>query len=271
MGRPRHLAGLLATALLAFFGPTVGADPCPVLRFKTDSAVVGRHGQVAFAVGVVGSQTVRNATVRIGLPAVTDVSDVKALASPSLAFRKSLGQTVVLPGSAVFFLNVVLRPKKRVLFRVKAKLAEPTSCSGKPLTFPTLVYLNEAGAPVCPSAEQDITVYAKGAGPSRPRRKKRPCPPTPSPTAAGGNNVTVPFVPFGQGQRCLEAGRQAPFDDRRTRQLASPARPVRGLQAINTPEDCWRYCARSGGYRRNFTSTGAQPPARASAAAGHAP
>jgi hypothetical protein len=43
------------------------------------------------------------------------------------------------------------------------------------------------------------------------RSKPVTCAPTPAPSV----NPAVPFVPYGLGQRCLEAGRLVPFSNRR--------------------------------------------------------
>lgn len=63
---------------------------------------------------------------------------------------------------------------------------------------------------------------------------------TPSPTLPPS---TAPFVPYGVGQRCLQAGRLAPWT---RRQLGgNTGRSL--LETINSPEQCFSYCGIYGG------------------------
>src|SRR6056297_4179897 len=82
---------------------------------------------------------------------------------------------------------------------------------------------------------------------SEPSKGVFPAPVTCVPTPAPSINPTTSFIPFGVRQRCLEASRLAPFEDRR---LASSANmdelALEGGRRLNpvisTPSDCYTYC-----------------------------
>ncbi|TFJ83369.1 hypothetical protein NSK_005339 [Nannochloropsis salina CCMP1776] len=155
--------------------------------------------------------------------------------------------------TAVFWLGfdfVKAKGGKRV-FKAKLKVDE---CAPETLTVTGLAYLVNAtdlttycATPLASPAVLNVR-YSKA-------KKAATCAPTPAPTV----NPTQPFVLFGEGQRCLEAGRLAPFDRRR---LSSSLRVERGdtdsthaehrqLQSIATPSDCYTYCSLNGGERSN--------------------
>lgn len=217
---------------------------------------MGRSIKVTYVLANTGYEKIRGAAVRIGLPTLNVTDNIKA------SRARKLQTLVIEPGFAVYWLNVDLPRRKRLRFTVKVKLATKT-CTAPTIRFPVFAYLVDPldGSASCPSAAASIDVYVKGTS-----SKKWPCPATPSPTAA--SNVTQPFVLVGVGERCLEAGRQAPFESRRDLTVTDiepfmtdadqegrrsvekqHVQYFRGLQGgdIRTLEDCWNYCGTFGG------------------------
>ncbi len=259
--RPSRSGGVLAlvAAVLLATLAVVQAQPCPTLVTWTKARAVGRSIKAKIVVGNPDTtRSIDNVVLRVGLPSPTDVVSVKGTASPA----RSKGRRVAVRnvGDAVFFLNMHFKPRQKRKFVVTGRLV---TCEPKTLAFTSLTYLvspaNDTAS--CPSPPRATSVYAPA-----PKRKKRGCTPlTPSPTAAGSNGTDIGFEPFGVGQRCLEAGRQAPFDSRRRALAWSPSsssssnhrlvlnskahKDLRmALAVIETPTQCWQYCS-------NFDST----------------
>ena len=214
MPRRLHKLALLLLALTLYSSSSNGSGfaaatcPLPFLKVKMDSEIVGRSVKVTYSIINRGDEGIQDMAIRIGLPSLSVADNAKASSS-----HKSSSQ-VIQPGSAVYWLNVDLRRRKRLRFTVKTQL-KARLCTAQTIYFPALAYLVNPidGSASCPSAAATINVYVKGRS-----SKRRHCPATPSPTVAG--NTTIPFLPFGMGERCLQAGRQAPFVGRRDLMVA---------------------------------------------------
>ena len=235
--RPALVLALSVAGALALLTAPVRAQPCPPLAtwIKAKKAP-GRKVQSTVAVRNLGPSFVNNAVLRLGLPPSTDVVSVKAAAAPTRSNGRRVQRRRA--GDAVFFLDLTFKPGQTRKFYVKAKQA---NCDATTLNFTALTYLLEpaTNAASCPSPVRTAAVAAPGVGPW----KRKGCTPlTPSPTAAGSKG----FEPVGVDQRCLEAGRLAPFS---RRQLDEEEAERRRLQSavIQSPYDCWEYCSDYGG------------------------
>lgn len=243
--RPALLLALAAIGALAFLAAPARAEPCPQLATRIKAKTVpGRKIQSAVVIKNLGLSFVDNAVLRFGLPPATDLVSVKAAASPARTKTGRIQRRRA--GDAVFFLDLSFKPGQTRKFIVKGKQA---NCEPAAFNFTSLTYVVDPAtdAASCPSPVHTAAVEAPGIG----RWKKRGCTPlTLSPTAAGSNGTEIGFEPFGVGQRCLEAGRLAPFTtDRRrldTRRQLQPA-------VIQSPYDCWVYCS-------NYDSESSTPP-----------
>jgi len=120
------------------------------------------------------------------------------------------------------------------------------------LTIDAFAYLVNATAASCITSTNSAILSVR-----YPKHKNAAtCAPTPAPSV----NPAQPFVLFREGQRCSEAGRLAPFEDRRL-SLSSghgvdgPAQRHSGdrdLQSIDSPEACYAYCSLNAGEETPF-------------------
>jgi hypothetical protein len=250
--RPSSALALLAAVLVIALA-LARAQSCPALASVAKAKVVGRTVKAAVLIRNQGTSFVKNVVLRLGLPPPTDVIAVKTAASP--VGTKGVRVQTRRAGDSVFFLNIALRPGQKRKFLAKGTVI---NCEPKTLNFTTLTYLDDptSGVASCPSPSRTLRVHSPGA-----HRLKRCTPRTLSPTTSGSNGTDVGFELVGVGERCLEAGRLAPFTDGRRRSsrrelagwpLASSAsrRPrddneQRLLQpaVIENPFDCYVYCS----------------------------
>ncbi|EWM20213.1 hypothetical protein Naga_100777g1, partial [Nannochloropsis gaditana] len=123
------------------------------------------------------------------------------------------------------------------------------------MTIDAFAYLVNATAASCITSTNSAILSVR-----YPKHKNAAtCAPTPAPSV----NPAQPFVLFREGQRCSEAGRLAPFEDRRL-SLSSgmnrhggdgPAQRHSGdrdLQSIDSPEACYAYCSLNAGEETPF-------------------
>lgn len=82
-------------------------DLCPNVESKSDVKFFGRMGKISVDLTNYGTQTVRNAVVKFGLPPPYDIETKKTLAFPD-------GKTLkpVIQGSNVYWFNFRLAVKK---------------------------------------------------------------------------------------------------------------------------------------------------------------
>ncbi len=164
--------------------------------------------------------------------------------------------------TAIYWTDIDFKKSSKRLFRAEV-IAD--DCAPETLDVSALAYLVNATDLyvycVAPLAEP-VVLRVRYPGDKKTGSGKhassRPvtCAPTPAPSV----NPATPFVPYGLGQRCLQAGRLAPFGvDRRMSaeaQVAGEAdsrdniheeRRRLGPEVISTPSDCWDYCSLNGG------------------------
>lgn len=156
--------------------------------------------------------------------------------------------------TAIYWLGIDLTKPKggKRRFRVKVKADE---CAPETLTIDAFAYLVNATAASCITSTNSAILSVR-----YPKHKNAAtCAPTPAPSV----NHAQPFVLFREGQRCSEAGRLAPFEDRRL-SLSSgmnrhggdgPAQRHSGdrdLQSIDSPEACYAYCSLNAGEETPF-------------------
>jgi len=178
MPRRLHKLALLLLALTLYPSSSNGSGfaaatcPLPFLKVKMDSEIVGRSVKVTYSITNRGDEEIQDMAIRIGLPSLSVADNAKASSS-----YKSSSQ-VIQPGSAVYWLNVDLRRRKRLRFTVKTQL-KARLCTAQTINFSAFAYLVNPidGSASCPSAAATIDVYVKGRS-----SKRRHCPATPSPT-----------------------------------------------------------------------------------------
>ncbi|EWM26413.1 hypothetical protein Naga_101468g1, partial [Nannochloropsis gaditana] len=257
--RPTHntdnMRVLFVSACLVVLGiayaPTAVAQECPTLTLTGKArpgfkrGVLAGKGHARVTVTLRSKEVVDDLNFKLLLP--TGLSLVRTSSRPKARIHPEVVENP--DGStAVFWLGfdfAKAKGNKRV-FKAKAKV---DACAPETLTVTGLAYLVNAtdlttycATPLASPAVLNVR-YSKA-------KKVATCAPTPAPTV----NPAQPFVLFGDGQRCLEASRLAPFDDRRLlsssngREYAhSIHREHRHLQSIATPSDCFTYCSLNGG------------------------
>lgn len=195
------------------------------------------------------TMTARNVAVRVTLPAGFSVHKSRVLDGGASKYVGRAVQPVVSGGSEAYFLNINLEPGKAAKIAIKAKATHCALAGKATLSFNTVAYqtLPWNVTVVCPIAGVARVRREKFISGDRPARRAErlipssfyqgknhkkaaklpPCPaPTPPPIPPD-----MPFVPYGAGQRCAQAGCLAPFDSRRRGRALS--------SVITSPEECW--------------------------------
>lgn len=260
------LASLMGAAWVL---TTAAQEECPRLRLaakvhpNAKRGILAGRGQAKVTVLVQSKEPVEDLAFKMELPA--GLSVVKTAIRP---FPKTKTQLEVVQNAdgttAVYWLGVDFPHAKGSTRRFSAKVAVD-ACAPDTLAVAALAYhvnatdLNAYCAE--PLAEPAILrVRYPGVKNGRLGKHGSPTLVTCAPTPAPSVNPATPFVPFGLGQRCLEAGRLAPFEDRRLsaypdvkiqrNTISDKHVERRGLGAavvISTPSDCYTYCSLNGG------------------------
>ena len=262
----------LVLALLAVWGgawaPTATAQECPRVLLAGKAFPTAKRGilvgqkeaKITVILRSKSKGAAQDVNFKMELPA--GLSVVKLKTHPSR--MPSPAQIVPNPDgtTAIYWTDIDFKKSSKRLVRVEV-IAD--DCAPETLDVSALAYLVNATDPsvycVAPLAKP-VVLRVRYPGDKKTGSGKhassRPvtCAPTPAPSV----NPATPFVPYGLGQRCLQAGRLAPFGvDRRmsaesqvvgeadSRDKIHEERRRLGPEVISTPSDCWDYCSLNGG------------------------
>lgn len=261
---------LLLASLVCFSWAltTVAQEECPPLRLRARVYPSAKRGvwaghRAKVSVMVQSQEAVEDLAFKMELPA--GLSVVKAISRP---FPKTRTQPEVVQNAdgttAIYWLGVDFPHDKGSMRLFSAKLAVD-ACAPQTLAVTALAYLANATDLTAYCAEPlakpaILRVRYPGVSNGRLHKHASSTPVTCAPTPAPSVNPTTPFVPLALGQRCLQAGRLAPFEDRRLsahsdvkieRRTISDSREKRrrlGTPVVITnPTDCYNYCSLNGG------------------------